>query len=241
MLATYLAETAQLLQNPSAPTPLYSTANLTGWINTARGQLAGESESIRFLAPLTLAAGTNVYSFGSLNFSSATGIQGAIKVQTLWYGAASGQRWITPRSFEWFSLYNLNNPVPASGAPQTWAQYGQGVNGSIYIDPIPDTTYTVYADCICYPVTLVTDSTPEAIPYMWTDAVPYFAAYLALLSAQGTIRMADAEHMYQLYTVFTKRARQFATPDVLPGNYPQSVDLTAAAQTTGRASKLVGG
>ena len=44
MLTAYLNATAILLQNPVAPTSLYSTANLTTFINTARGQLAGESE-----------------------------------------------------------------------------------------------------------------------------------------------------------------------------------------------------
>ena len=47
MLNAYLTSTQLLLQNPAPTAALYSPANLTSFINTARGQLAGESESIR--------------------------------------------------------------------------------------------------------------------------------------------------------------------------------------------------
>lgn len=230
MLNQYLTQTAQLLQNPAAPTPLYSTANLTQFINTARGQLAAESECIRLYTSQNLTVAARVFPFSGFTIPSGQGIEAPIKVNTLWYSVASGQKWITPRSFEWFGLYSLNHPVPASGQPARWAQYGQGVSGTIYIDPLPDNAYLVFADTVCYPIALATDSDVEAIPYLWTDAVPYFAAYLALLSSQGTARMQDAQRMFQLYEEFTNRARRFATPGLLPGNYPQNADPTMSAQ-----------
>jgi len=79
---------------------------------------------------------------------------------------------------------------------------------------------------VCLPITLVSDGTAEAIPYPWTDAVPYFAAYLALLSAQSPARTADADRMMQRYELFMGRARQFSNPDVLRTEYLQSVDET---------------
>jgi hypothetical protein len=232
MLTAYQTATSQLLQNPAAPNPLYATTSITGWINTARGQLAGESESIRALATISLVQGQQVYPFSSLTFSVASGtsgIQGAVKVQTMWYTTGTGQLWVRPRPFSWFSLYELNNAAPVQGAPLRWAQYGQGAEpnlsvggGSIYVSPVPDKSYTATFDCICYPIALVDDTTKEAIPYLWTDAVPYFAAYLALLSAQSTARINDAKRMLELYTEFTNRARRFSTPGILPGIYPQN-------------------
>jgi hypothetical protein len=65
----------------------------------------------------------------------------------------------------------------------------------------------------------VNDTTAEAIPYLWTDAVPYFAAYLALLSSQTGARTADADKMMQRYTEFVERAKRAATGDVLPWQY----------------------
>ena len=80
------------------------------------------------------------------------------------------------------------------------------------------------------PIALVDDTTPEAIPYLWTDAVPFFAAYFALLSAQAGARQAEADRMFARYQEFTNRARRFATPSVLPFIYPQSGNPVQANQ-----------
>lgn len=226
MLTQYQNNTQNLLQLPGAPTTLYPTANITTWVNIARGQLAGESEAIRYLATLNTAVGVRTYNFSSLNTGTAAtnGIQGAIHIRRISYNLGTGQRWITPRSWEWFELYNLNNPNPTKGPPQTWAQFGQGAGGSFYIDPPPDQIYTLNCDVVCYPIALVDDNTVEAIPYLWTDAVPFFAAYYALLSSQTSARQADAERMFKHYETFVDRARKAANPSVLRFQYEQSGD-----------------
>lgn len=246
MLTSYLAATNALLQQPPATNPLYSTALLTTFINTARGQLAGESEAIRFIASLAVSAGTTVYPFTSISLTGAAGVQGVINVRTAWVTVGTGQRFLYTRPFEWFSLFRLNSPVPRTGPPVTWSQYGQGAEartspnpvggGTIHIAPVPDDAYTLKLDCVCYPIALADDTTPEAIPYLWTDAVPYFAAYLALLSAQSASRQADAQRMMTLYTQFVTRARRAATPSVLPVQYPQQPTPTRANQLGVQAS-----
>lgn len=234
MLATYESRTQALLQNPNAPTTLYPLASIDGWINQARGQVAGEGECIRRQGTLALAQGTNVYSFSSITISDAA-VQGVINVRQMLIGLGTGNVWVTPRGFEWLEFYRLNNPVPQQSRPTDWSQYGIGAapapaqqadGGTLYVDPAPDIPYTATLDCVCYPVTLVTDSTPEAIPYLFTDCVPYFAAYLALLSAQTGAREEQANRMFNRYTEFLNRARRFATPSVLPGMYPGGQDLT---------------
>lgn len=243
--STYLPQTQQLLQNPAAPTPLYSTALLTGYINQARGQLAGEAMCVRAIGTLTTVAGQQVYPFSSLNLgvSATTGIQGAINVNAIWSVIAGGQQWMTPYSWEWFSLYYLNNIIPVSALPTNWTQYGQGAappgansgasfGGSIYLYPVPDQAYTLNCDCTCYPQPLVLDTDVEAIPYLWTDAVPFFAAYWALLSAQTSMRSRDAGEMLKYYEQFVARARGAANPLVLSGQYQQAPqDLFRAAKT----------
>ena len=233
VLTAYQTATAQLLQNPSAPTSLYPTASLTSWINTARGQLAGEAECIRTIGTLSLTSGVQVYPFSSITFSgssSTTGIQGPLNVRTIWRTSGSGKVWIRPRSFEWFSLYELNNAAPTEGPPTIWSQLGQGVNGTIYVSPVPDQSYTLTMDVPCYPIALVDDTTVEAIPYLWTDAVPFFAAYYALLAAQSTARQGDADKMMQRYMQFVQRARAAATPSVLSGQYPQTPPVNRQGQ-----------
>ena len=230
MLTAYLAATANLLQNPTAPIALYDTADLTTWINTARNQLAAESECIRSLATINTVIGTRNYNFTALNtgVSATNGIQQPINVRSILYAVGSGQKWMRPRSWEWFQFYALNNPVPPSGAPQRWAQFSQGATGSFYIDPLPDTVYALTCDCPCLPIPLVDNTTVEAIPPLWTDAVSYFAAYLALLSAQSGARSAEANRMYERYEEFMNRARRFSNPSVTRYIYEQERDPTTA-------------
>lgn len=248
MLSTYLSATQALLQNPPANPPLYSTALLTTAINSARGQLAGEAECIRFMGSLTSSIGSRVYPFTSIALTGAVGIQGVINVRSVWYQVGQGQVLLRPRPFEWFSLYQLNTPVPPSGPPKVWAQYGQGAEaqtvpnpiggGSIYVSPLPDIAYVMPVDCVCYPIPLADDTTAEAIPYLWTDAVPYYAAYLALLSSQTGARMQQAQEYFKIYTDFVNRARRAATPSLLPTIYPQQPSPVRANQlgSSGKAA-----
>lgn len=222
MLNTYLTATQNLLQNPTSPTPLYDPATLTTYINTARGQLAGESQCIRFMGTVPLEANQQVYPFSSVVFAGDPPVLGPINVRTIWLRFDSGLVWVAPEAFEEFSLYELNVQTPATGSPTRWAQYGQGVFGSIYLAPVPLAVGTAQADCVCYPIPLVDDTTAEAIPYLWTDAVPYFAAYLALLSAQTGARTADADKMLQRYSQFVERARRASTSAVVPWLYEQT-------------------
>lgn len=231
-LSDYIQSTRRLLQNPPAPTSLYATSDLTAYINTARGQLAGDAECIRLQATISCVVGTRVYNFSGLNtgVSATNGIQGVLSLRQMLYSVASGQQWVRPRGFEWFTLYKLNNPVPSSGPPQVWSQYGQGASGSFYIDPLPDDTFTLSVDAVCYPIPLVDDNTVDAIPYIYSDAVPYFAAYMAFLSAQSGARQNDANRMLELYTEFKNRARRFSNSTVLPYSQPQTTDPTTVNQ-----------
>lgn len=244
-LNTYLQQTQRFLRDVTQKQ--FDPADLIDWINQARGQLAGDSESIRFIGVFTSIFGGQVYPFSSINVNPeaqylknpdgsfvlnpdgskiiiggiSNGIEGVLAVRNVWYLVGSGQKLLRPRPFEWFSFYELNTPVPKIGPPQAWAQYGQGASGSIYVSPIPDITYTQQVDCVCYPAPLVNNTSIEALPYLWTDAVPYFAAYLALVSPQVGAQNDSAQAMLKLYGEFVLRARRASTPGVLPFIYPQ--------------------
>jgi hypothetical protein len=225
MLDTYLAQTRRLLQNPGAPTALYSTADLTAYINQARGQTAADGECIRRQGTLSLTAGNRVAQFSALVLNDPA-VSGAYKINQVSYGVGSGQRSIDVRPWAWFQSFLLSNPIPPEGAPREWAQYAQGVTGDIYVDPLPDTDYTLYCDCVCKPIDLVTNATAESIPQMWQDAVPFLAAYWALLAAQSAVRQADADRMMARYEEFRGRARRFANPAITPHAYSQQPDPT---------------
>lgn len=236
-LTEYQARVTRLLQYPAAPTSLYATADITGWINQARAQLSGEAECIRKLGTLSTTIDQRAYNFSAINVGvpATTGIRGPINVRQVFYTVGEGLQFIYPRNWEWFVLYNMNTPVPVAGVPSTWAQYGQGsagsstqsdASGSIYIDPPPDIAYDLTLDCTCYPIDLIDNTTIEAIPWPWTDAVPFLAAYYALLSSQTSARTADAERYFNYYSMYVERARKAANPSVNRFLYQQSPDPT---------------
>lgn len=241
MLETYITQTQRLLQNPAPATGLYSRSLVVDYINVARKQLAGEAACIRVIGTIDTVDGQRAYSFEDIDLGSATGVAGVFNVRRINYGVGDGQSFVTPRPWEWFDQYCLNNPVPinndpqSSGGryPQVWSQYGQGggaptggsaQSGTFYVDPIPDGAYTLYCDCACYPAALADDADPEAIPFIFTDAVPFFAAWYCLLSNQTQARRADAEAYYGYYQTFLERARKIATPAVLAPQYEQAPD-----------------
>jgi len=224
MLNTYILQTQQLLQNPAAPVALYSTADLTTYINRARQQLAGEAQCVRVYSTMPTVAGVERYQFGAINVPVS--VEGVFNIRTMWSRPSVGeQRWLQPRPFEWFSLYVLNRQVALPpGIPTQWAQYSQGEIGSFFVDPVPNSVVNLVMDTACIPIELQDDNDPEVIPFPFTDAVPFFAAYYALLSAQAPARQADAERMMQRYQEFLERARRISTPEILPFQNPQTVN-----------------
>lgn len=213
-LFDYMKLTQQLLSDVKQE--LLNPAFLISFINTSRGQLAGEAECIRVLGTLSTAAATQSYAYSAI--ATAAGVQGVLSVRRINYASGAGQKFVAPLPWEFFDLYYLNNTAPASGAPAVWAQYAQGTLGSAFIYPIPDAVYALKLDTVCYPIPLADDTTAEAIPYPWTDAIPYYAAYLGYLNVQ---EIEKASVMFQRYQEFVARARRFTTPSVLPSQYEQ--------------------
>lgn len=242
-LTEYQSRTAQLLQSPAAPTALYSATQLTAWINQARGQVAGDGECLRAIGTISTVSSQRPYAFTGIStgVAATTGIAGVINVRRITRTSGSGQVMLVPRAWEYFDQYFMNNPSPVNGAPTVWAQYQQGGGfvassissaggGSFYVDPPPDAIYVLNVDATCFPIPLVDNTTVEALPYLFTDAVAYFSAYLALLSSQTSARMADAQRMYQLYQEFLTKARYMSNPPVLRGQYEGAQDPTVVAK-----------
>lgn len=246
MLTYYQQQTQRLLQNPAAPTSLYATADLTSYINTMRGQLAGDGQCIRRTGTLTVTIGQRNYNFSDIVISDPS-VAGVLNVRRILYGIGigagnvGGNKYVTPRPWEWFELYALNNPVPDQGAPKMWSQEQQGsagtgsitnkgagtiITGTFWIDPLPDFPYVLSLECACYPIALAADTDAEAIPYIWTDAVPFGAAWYALLSSQTSARMQDAEKYLSYYQMYAERARRGTNPDVLKYQYEQQPNIT---------------
>lgn len=214
MLFQYMKLAQQLMSDVKQE--LLNPSFLISFINTARGQLAGEAECIRVFGGLFTAIGTQSYAYTGI--TTAVGVQGVMNVRRINYLSGAGQKFVSPLPWEWFDLYYMNNTGPVMAPPTVWAQYAQGSSGSFFLYPIPDAIYTLRLDCVCYPSDLTTDTDTEVIPYPWTDAIPYFAAYFAYLNVQN---MEKANAMLERYREFVMRARRFTTPGILPAQYEQ--------------------
>lgn len=220
-LADYEAATQQLIQ--LVWTSLIPTATLDSYINIARMQLAGDAECLRTWGTLETISGVKGYDFSAIDVSSEAGFASALTVRSIIYGSTP----IDFRPFEWFRQYYWDTGT--SGPPQRAAQNGQGSYGTLVFDPLPDNVYTLTIDVACLPIPLVDDTTYEAIPYPWTDAVPFYAAGYAMMQLQ---RQADAQAMFARYRELAMRGRQESTPTQLPDNQPGGVGAHAATLKT---------
>lgn len=220
-LSQYLAITQSLIQTPQSPIPLLTTALLTTYINIARGQVAGQGECLPAFGSLAVNTGSVNYPFSSISFPESSIISGVINIRMIQVPVAGGgmQR-LYPREWPWYVTFVSSRRVPKIGPPKIWAQYRQGSLGVIYLNHL-DAAYTLNVDAICYPVDLVDDNTPDGIPYLWSDAVPFYAAYYAYMAMQ---RQADADHMLQRYSQMMESAHAAVTPAVQPGSFPQGPD-----------------
>lgn len=235
-LTRYQQITRRLLGNDQT-FARFNDADLKDWINIARGQVAAEGECIRARGTLAVNTPSQEYAFTAISYSNAA-IHGTINARMLTYNlpGTSGDVRMTAREWEFFNTFVLAKPIPTAGPPGIWAQLGQGASGTLWLNLL-DGPYTVHVDGVCYPIDLVDDSTAEAVPYLWTDAIPYYAAYMAFITASN---QEAAQAMFQVYQQFVARARAFATPSVLPHQYAQAPDLQMAGRL-GIVSRAGGG
>lgn len=151
-----------------------------------------------------------VYSTPS-NVCLTNGVQNVIGVQSVAVNWGSyGSNLYTANFADWPTFQAFARQYPnLSGNPWYWTRF-ENVNNAVYLRPIPSLAFPMQWTTTCSVVPLTTDSTPEAIPYSYTDAVPYFAAYLAMMSSQ---RQDDAKSMLAIYDMFVATGRlNFQTP-----------------------------
>lgn len=226
-LTAYINATQALLENPVPSTPLYTTTNLTTYINYARNQLAADSECLHYTTTFSAVSGTQAYSFTSIS-SGVTGVGSLISIQAIAAYSSGVLTFVAPRPWPWFYRFFIQTgtTVP-TGVPTQWAQLGEGVNAKFWLYPTPATSSSSYqVDGVYLPIALADDTTVEAIPALFTDAIPFYAAYYAYMSSQ---RNEDAAIMYNRYQEYVRRGRQLSTPTVLANNYPGGLGAQIAA------------
>jgi len=224
-LASYEQQT-QLLLNDVVEAE-YNVADLDVYINIGRGQIAAATQCIRFDATLVTTATVAVYGF--IEFNVINGVDRLLTEPRMISLRTTGNQrvMLEKRNWEWFFRYLLcANPLPNPGPPAVWSAQEQGTRGSITISPVPDNAYILDTNSIGVPLDLSASQTVEAISYPWTDSVPYFAAYWALMNKQ---READAQMMEQRWIQFMTWAGRQVSSTVLPSYDPGGLSAALAA------------
>lgn len=174
---------------------------------TITGSTGGSGANVTANLQSIVATVTNqeIYQYSTFNtfVQQTSGVQAihAIKQIAVYWGNLKPPMIYKPWTH--FNAYYRAWPQ-FSNFPSVWSQYGQGQNGSFYFWPIPSQVLGMDLDCVCVPITLATDSDPEAIPAPWTQCVKFRAAYRALLYAQ---RYDDAQTMLATYYQELRQSR----------------------------------
>jgi hypothetical protein len=233
-LFTYIQQALLFLNDAGVAT--FNTADLTTYINLGRQQIAASGECIRAVGTLVTASGTQQYAFSSITIGTSGASAGGVLVvrNVNVPSAIAGYGPMTNRNFDWFTLFYIQNSAAQStGRPNTWSQYGRGTSGQIYFNPVPAAAYTCTVDCVVLPNNLALDSDAEALPYPWTDAVAWYAAYYAAVTVQN---FDAAKTFMDRFEEYMHRAVSASTPSILPENFPGGL----AAKIASSKQTLVG-
>lgn len=193
-------------------------------ITDAAGPGAGATATCSLDNSASTVTGQEFYLFSTLNTIAAQGgifrtpgvsqVIGIISIACSQGGTYKPT--LTPLDWSIFQAQLRIYQNQAQNYPIYWSQFGQGAAGTFAVFPWPSQVLPMDIDAYCLPVDLASDSTPEAIPSLWTDAIPYYAAYLAYDNSQ---RADDAKRMLDTYDNFMRRARKVAEPPRDPAPY----------------------
>jgi len=239
MLFQYREQTQRLLHDVGqVRVPI---GDIDFYVNDARVQIALAAECLRQPAALTMIAAQQPYSFTAMTLTAAptvpAGIAGVGNVRVAYLGLVTGgRRRLEMRACEWFDAYFLCQSAPVPGPPVITSRLQPGLSGTLWFAPAPDAAYPIQIDAVAYPSPLSFDTDPEALPLPWTDAVPFYAAYLAFLSV-GQPDAAAA--MWGEYQKFETRGTQLTTPTRQPRSFPGGRGAALASQRTPLTGAIV--
>lgn len=152
-----------------------------------------------------------VYNFSDVPLGNFPGVESVYAVLSVSLLYANGRYSVLVYSFSQYqSMIRQYGPGNYYYVPCLGAQYGRGASGSFYLYPPPSQSLQMEFDCCCLPSNLKADNETCPIPDPWTDAVPYWAAHLAMLELQNH----NAARSY--LDLFDRRMHQFGAY-ALPG------------------------
>jgi hypothetical protein len=223
MLTQYITDVQDLVNDQQGQ--FFKLPTLTKYINRARRRVAGASGCLRLMPPGTMTnPGQEVYPFTDWLPQCQQimpGVSEIISCRSLAVSMGIGGwkpmwRYLVWTDFQArFRIYH-GTFYGTISEPGWWTQYGLGMQGALFLAPIPAQHNPMEVDLTLLPTPLTTDADPEPIPYPWIDAVPYFAGVLCLLQQQ---RKDDATALMQMFNTELPMCASIAKPAMLQSMY----------------------
>jgi hypothetical protein len=157
-----------------------------------------------------------VYPFTAVPLDQFPGVKEVFAAKSISFIYANYRYSVPVYPFSFYQAFVRIYPQQYLYVPTVAAQFGQGVNGSIYMYPIPSYVYQCEIDCFCLPYPLETDDDFEAIPMPWTECVPFYAAHLAFLELQN---LNAAKFYLDLYDNLCHRYSSYSRPGRMTNPY----------------------
>ena len=230
MLSEYISETQNHLND--ALGQFFAVPTLTTYINRSRRRIAAASGCCRVLIKAKTLPDQEEYRFYDWRpiAQAEPGIREILAVRSLAIAIGPGSGAWKPawNRLVWsdfqarFRIWN-RALVGTISYPGFYAQYGFGEAGSLFLAPIPSQIQPMEMDASCMPFPLENDDDPEAIPYPWTDAVSFYAAWLCLVQQQ---RREDAMAMLQVFAAELPFAASVVAPQMVQSPYGAVVRST---------------
>lgn len=180
---------------------------------TIAGAGTGATATSQIQPVMTTVADQQEYQFSDIPLWNYPAVQSILAIRNatvIWTNFRYPVFWVSFSKFQ--AKYNPYTRGTFLYAPIIACQFGQGDQGTFQLSPVPNQVYPLELDCLGLPVDLIDDSTPEAIPYPWTDAVPFYAAWLALQERDDSRAEQIAEKRLGSYRMMMRRARAFSMP-----------------------------
>lgn len=224
LLSQYLLTVRNLIQSPTSPVPLVPDSLLILYINLARAQTAIDAECVRTTGNSVIQPGTIAVPLSDVvPMPMPPGLGTPLVVRN----AYLDRERVDIRPWDWFANYYWGGTpnLPVIPTP-VMAHQGQGTFSTLFFNSPGGALVT---DLVVLPVDLVSDATPDAIPYPWVDAVAFYACWYAYMTMQ---RQADAQMFIQRYSEVLRRGRTTTTSTALPENDPGGVGAILATTKT---------
>jgi len=172
LLSEYRLECRRLLHDANGN--FWTDAELNTFINDGRKKLAADTKCLRTLVTATLTTGQETYPIATTLSAYGSRAIDVLNITVIW-----GQTRIPLIQMAWTQFNaQMRTWVSQSSRPAAMSRMGTST-GTIYIQPLPDQTYSSEWDIAYIPVDLVDDTTTEELQYPFTTPVAYYACYKA--------------------------------------------------------------